>query len=266
MLNSHRWWDLTTTDFEELDMTQVVAIQPVAAIEQHGPHLPVAVDATINEGIVNRAISLLDPKDPVLVLPTSYVGKSDEHIAFPGTLTINWQTLGKSWYDLAKSVSRTGCRKIIFFNSHGGQPQLIDIVCRDLRVDLAMFAVTCSWFSTTDISDLFDPEELLHGIHGGAIETSMMLHLDPQSVRMEHAGNFQSTSIAIAAQNQVLRSEGSVGFGWQTQDLHPSGACGNAGLATAELGREVVERAALVLATLARETVRYPLSALRDRA
>jgi len=265
MLPSHWWWDLTTAQFEALDMSEIVAIQPIAAVEQHGPHLPVSVDATINAGIVARAVALLAPEAPVLVLPAMNVGKSNEHLAYPGTLSLDWSALGKAWFDLGKSVRRAGGRKILFFNSHGGQIQLLDIICRDLRVELDMFAVASSWFSMVDISDLFDETERAHGIHGGAIETSMMLHLAPEKVDMSLAGDFRSASIAIAEGNAVLRSEGSVGFGWQTQDLHPSGACGDASAASAEKGKAIIERAAEALATLALETAGHPLAALRSR-
>lgn len=257
-----RWQDLTTADFSGPAMAAAVAIQPVAAIEQHGPHLPVGVDAMINAGIVERTLGMLPADVPVLLLPPLPVGKSNEHLRFPGTLTVGYETLGRLWLDIGKSVARAGCRRIVFFNSHGGQPQLVDIVCRELRVRLGMFAVACTWFHTVDFSDLFDAQERAHGIHAGAIETSAMLHLHPDLVRMEQAGDFVPLSLAIERENTVLRSEGSVGFGWQMQDLHPSGAAGNAGTATPELGKAIVERAARALATLLAETARYPLDRL----
>lgn len=257
------WWgDFTTTEFAGLDPMATIALLPVAAVEQHGPHLPVRVDAAINDGIVERALAMLAPEARVLVLPALAVGKSNEHLAFPGTLSLSWETLGRAWTEIGESVRRTGCRKIVFFNSHGGQPQLVDIVCRELRVRLGMFAVACTWFQTVRMDDLFGRAELVHGIHAGAVETSMMLHLHPDLVDMSLAEDFVSASVRIEAENAVLRSEGSVGFGWQMQDLHPSGACGNAAAATAELGRELVERAARALATLCAETERYPLDRL----
>jgi creatinine amidohydrolase len=157
-------------------------------------------------------------------------------------------------------VYRAGCRRIIIFNSHGGQPQLIDIVCRELRVRLGMFAVNCSWFNIVDMSDLFDSMELRHGIHGGAIETSIMLHLHPGLVKMSEAGNFASNAEIIERENRVLRVEGAVGFGWQTQDLNGQGVCGNALKADAGVGAVLVERAAQALATLIGEVARFPLA------
>jgi creatinine amidohydrolase len=256
MIGSY-WWDLTTEEFARLDMTRAVALLPVCAVEQHGPHLPVRVDAAINAGIVERALQQLPADLSLLVLPAQNVGKSDEHIAFPGTLSIDHETLGRLWFDLAESVHRTGCSKIIVFNSHGGQPQLIDILCRDLRVRLNMLAVNCAWYDITPMSDLFDAGELRHGIHGGAVETSMMLHLHPSLVKMERAKNFVSRAAAVEAGNAVLRMEGSTGIGWQIQDLNAEGACGDATQADAAKGKELIERAAKALAVLAAEVARF---------
>jgi len=259
---SRNWQDLSTGDFAARDMSAYVAILPVAAIEQHGPHLPVSVDAAINRGILERALQLLPAEAKALVLPALPVGKSNEHRAFPGTLSLSYETLGRVWREIALSVKRAGCRKILFFNSHGGQPQLIDIVCRELRVEDQMFAVACSWFATVDVADLVSEVERVHGIHAGEIETSMMLHLHPELVDMSKARDFPSRAIPIAAENSVLRVEGAVGFGWQTQDLNPWGVCGDATKASAELGRKLVERAARALAKLIGEIESYGLEAL----
>jgi creatinine amidohydrolase len=255
-----QWWDLTTAEFAALDMRAVVALLPVAAVEQHGPHLPVRVDAAINAGILERALGLLPAQITLLILPALPVGKSNEHISFPGTLSLSYETLGKVWYEMAESVHRAGCRRIIFFNSHGGQPQLIDIVCRELRVRLNMLAVACSWYEVTEMADLFGAEELRHGIHGGAVETSMMLHLHPALVKLDRAENFLSNAAVIEAENSVLRVEGSTRFGWQTQDLNAAGACGDATAADAALGGQLIERAAAALSTLIAEVSRAKVS------
>lgn len=259
---SRFWADLSTADFATADMDGLVAVQPVAAIEQHGPHLPVSVDAAISRGIVEAALSRLPGSVPALVLPALPVGKSNEHLAFPGTLSLSYETLGRVWFEIAESVRRAGCRRIIFFNSHGGQPQLVDIVCREARVRLGMFAVACTWFQCVDLSDLFDETECAHGIHAGAIETSVMLHLHPKLVSMEKARDWPSASIRVERENAILRAEGKTGFGWQMQDLQPSGAAGNALAASADLGRTIVDRAADALAVLIAETARYPLTNL----
>jgi len=262
-MSARDWWDLTTEEFTDLDPLRTVALLPVCAVEQHGPHLPVRVDAAINAGILARARQLLPEDVPLLVLPAQNVGKSNEHTAFPGTLSIHYETLGRLWFDLAESVHRGGCRKILFFNSHGGQPQLIDILCRELRVRLNMLAVNCAWFNITPMSDLFDAQELQYGIHGGAVETSIMLHLHPDLVKADRARNFISRAIELDAQNAVLRVEGATGIGWQTQDLNQAGACGDATRADPALGKELIERAARALAELLADVARHPGLSLR---
>ena len=201
---------------------------------------------------------------PALVLPMTSVGKSDEHLAFPGTLTLSHETLGRVWYELGASVHRAGLRKILFFNSHGGQPQVAEIVCRDLRVKLGMFAASAMWPQLIDMQDLFDAAEVKHGIHGGQIETSMMLHLHPELVDMARAENFSPVTVEVERETELL-GRGAAYFGWQAQDLHLSGASGNAAKATAELGKELVERAASGLVKLVEEISNYPLSRLRTR-
>ena len=259
-LKSHWWWDLTTRDFAELNAEEVIAVLPVGAVEQHGPHLPVRVDAAINAGIIARAVELMPPECMALVLPMTPVGKSDEHLAFPGTLTLSHETLGRVWYELGECVHRAGIRKILFLNSHGGQPQLLEIVCRDLRVKLGMFAVTAMWSQLIDVSDLYGADEVRHGIHGGQIETSVMLHLHPGLVAMKHAENFVPLTVQVERESGLLGPKGAAKFGWQAQDLNPKGACGDATKATAELGRITVERAAARLLTLIDDISRYPMS------
>src|SRR3979409_1946777 len=192
------------------------------AVEQHGPHLPVRVDAAINAGIVARAIELMPPDCPALVLPMMAVGKSDEHLAFPGTLTLSYETLARAWFELGESVHRAGIRKLLFFNSHGGQPQLLDIVCRDLRVRLGMFAVSVMWPRLIDMDDLFEADENRHGIHGGQSETSVMLHLHPDLVEMNCAENFVPLSVQIERESEMLGPEGAASFGCQPRHLIPT--------------------------------------------
>lgn len=261
-LKSHWWWDYTTLEFSRMDMSSMVAILPVGAVEQHGPHLPVKVDAAINAGIIERAVAAMTPQTPALVLPAMPVGKSNEHTAFPGTLTLSYETLARLWYEIGESVFRAGCRRIILFNSHGGQPQVMEIVCRELRVKLSMFAVSASWFKLVKSGDLFSATEREFGIHGGESETSVMLHLFPDLVNMQLAENFAPRSIEIAKEYDYLTPEGAVGFGWQAQDLQKAGACGNASLADAARGAIAVERAVAGLLKLIDEVSRYPLDSI----
>lgn len=265
-LKSHWWWDHSTREFASLDMERVVAVLPVGAVEQHGPHLPVRVDAAINAGIVARAVELMPDDLPVLVLPAMPVGKSNEHLGYPGTLALSYETLARLWFDIGESVHRAGGRRLIVFNSHGGQPQVIDIVCRELRVKHGMFAVNAMWSRMIPKGDLFSAHELKHGIHGGEVETSVMRHLHPDLVAMDQAGDFVPLSVTLEREGGVLTPEGGVGFGWQAQDLDASGACGNAAAADAERGAALVERAAEALLRLCREVAAYPLERIVPRS
>ena len=258
------WHELTTRDFAALDTERAVAVLPVGATEQHGPHLPVHVDACINQGLIEATLARLAPDLPVLVLPMQSVGKSNEHIAFPGTLTLSAETLIRVCTEIGESVRRSGIRRLVLFNSHGGQPQVIEIVARDLRVRLRMFAVTVSWWQMGHPAGLIAEDEQRYGIHGGTVETAMMLHLRPDLVRMDLARDFVSAARTIAAENRLLRPLGGVGFGWQAQDLNEAGACGDARAATAELGRQLVDYAATQFAHLLGEVAAYPLARLRD--
>jgi creatinine amidohydrolase len=258
-----RWSDLGWQDFADIDMDRAVALMPVAATEQHGPHLPVSVDSDLNAGIVAAAGAFIPDDLPVYLLPQLPIGKSNEHCAYPGTLTLSATTLIALWTEVAESVLRAGFRRIVLFNSHGGQPQLVDVVVRDLRVRHGVLAVAASSYALGTPEGLFDADEELFGIHAGDIETSMMLHLRPEVVRSDRFDDFPSRGRDIAAGNEVLRLEGSVGIGWMTQDVHPSGAVGDARPATAAKGAQAIEFAARRLTTLLAEVSAYPLSALR---
>lgn len=258
------WEHLTTAQFAARDFARTVVVLPVAATEQHGPHLPVSTDAALGEAILRRAAERLGPDADVLILPMQRIGKSDEHLAFPGTLTVSLDTLRALWRDLARSVARAGARRLILFNSHGGQIALVDIVCRDIRIELGMLAVACSWFRIADVDDLFSAHEIEHGIHGGDIETSMMLAVDPAHVDMSRAEDFTPLTVAIAQSGSPLTAEGRVGFGWQAQDLHPAGVCGDAANATADKGRLVIDRAAEGLVRLIDAARAFNLGALTE--
>jgi creatinine amidohydrolase len=257
------WTAMTSEEFDKVDPETWVALLPVAAIEQHGPHLPVSVDVHINRGVVEAAVRRLARDAPIVILPMLPIGKSNEHQGFRGTLTLTAQTLISLWTEVAESVARAGFRKIVFLNSHGGQPQVVDIVARDLRVRLGMFAVTAQTWSFGLPDGLFSDGEVHFGIHAGEVETSMMMALRPEMVRRERLENFKSAAEDVERNYAFLKSEGSVGFGWMTQDLNPLGAAGDALKADAERGRLSIEHAGQGLAALLQEVSRYPLAALK---
>jgi len=200
---------------------------------------------------------------PVTVLPAMPIGKSNEHISYPGTLTLSAETLIRLWTEISESVARAGVRKLVLFNSHGGQPQIADIVARDLRVRRDMFVVTASTYALGRPAGLFPEAELKHGIHGGSVETSIMMYLHPDLVRRDELANFRPRSLDMEGDYEILTPEGKVGFGWETQDLSLPGACGDASDADAERGKLLVEHSASRFVKLLDEINRYPLSALR---
>jgi creatinine amidohydrolase len=271
-LPSRFWADLCTRDFAQLDPARTIAVLPVAATEQHGPHLPLSVDSVLADGIVAASLPHLAPELSVLFLPTQAVGLSPEHARFPGTLTLRAETVLRLWTDIGESVAAAGVRKLLLFNSHGGQVSVLDLVARDLRARLNLLVYSCSWFNLPlhdsqgqDLNALFSADEHRFGIHGGEIETSMMLALAPQRVQMDQARYFASTAQARAQQFPILGNGRSAKLGWQTQDYHPAGAVGHAATATAAKGEALVQAAGRALAQLLAELDRLPLSTLVDR-
>jgi creatinine amidohydrolase len=271
-LPSRFWADLTTRDFARLQASgaaaQVVAVLPVAAIEQHGPHLPVSVDTTLVDGVIAATLPHLGADLPVLFLPTQQVGKSNEHIRFPGTLTLSPETVIRVWTEIGESVARAGVRKLVLFNAHGGQVSIMDIVARELRTRCDLLVYSTNWYTLplgAAVTGQFTPEEHRFGIHAGDMETSMMLALKPQRVDMAQARDFRSTSQDRAAAFTILGNGTSAKLGWQMQDYNAMGAAGNASLATAAKGRAVVDEAARQLALLLDEVARLPLSTLVDQ-
>lgn len=265
-MNFRYWQDLTTNDFTALDPERTVAVLPVGAIEQHGPHLPVSTDALIAERICALAAADVPEDVPLLVMPTQAIGKSVEHLQFEGTLTHSAETLLHSWMEIGDSVARAGLRKLVFFNGHGGQPQVMEICCRELRIRHDMLCVGSGGGSFGAPPDSTVPgDERRYGIHAGLVETSIMLHLAGEQVRMEHAQDFRGLLADIEADYATLRIIGSTYVGWQAQDLHPLGCSGDARLATAEIGKIYVDHVVSGLTQLLVEVSRYPLSRIRDR-
>ncbi|MDP2016140.1 creatininase family protein [Hydrogenophaga sp.] len=272
MTRSTRFWsDLTTADFASQDLARTIAVLPVAATEQHGPHLPLSVDTDIANGVVAASIPHIAPDLPALFLPTQTVGFSPEHTRFAGTLTLKAETVLRLWTELGECVAASGVKKLVLFNAHGGQVGLMDVVARDLRARLGMLVYSVNWFnlplldeSGRDLNAMFSAEEHRFGIHGGEIETSMMLALSPDKVRMQHAANFASKSQDRAGQFSILGNGKSAKLGWQMQDYNACGAVGNAAAATADKGRAVLDAAGRSLARLLSEIDQLPADTLSD--
>jgi creatinine amidohydrolase len=229
-------------------------VLPVAAVEQHGPHLPLGTDAVINDGIVARTLEMCRNEEfAVLVLPAQCVGHSLEHTSFPGTLDVDTATLLELWCAVARSAARAGVRKMAILNSHGGQKALVDIAAVRLRAELGMLVARANYFAFGMPPGLFSNEEIAYGIHGGEIETSLMLHLAPSLVHLDAAADFPSRAAALARAHAVLGAEKPVGIGWLSEDLNAQGVCGNAAAADASRGQRYLEHLAAQFAILLEE-------------
>ncbi len=263
---THRWDSLRSPQFKTVDASRAVAVLPLGATEQHGPHLPLSVDTVLVEGVVNAALPHLSAQDPVWVLPTQALGLSTEHQAFEGTLTLSPETVIALWCEIGASVARAGFKKMLMFNAHGGNVGLMDVVARELRAQHGLLVYSSSWYNLPlDEAALaqFSAHEHRFGIHGGEIETSMMLALAPDLVDMSQAQNFASSSQERAQRYPVLGNGKSAKLGWHIQDYNPSGAVGNAGAATAAKGQALVKSAGEQLAVLLHELMDLPLSTIR---
>lgn len=218
---------------------QVVIIQPIGAIEQHGPHLPLVVDAAISLGVLGEALKQLEVAIPAYALPPLYYGKSNEHWHFPGTITLSAQTLMAVLMEVATSVYRAGFRKLVLMNSHGGQPQILEIVARDLHQQYEGFVVfpLFTWRVPNVTADLLDARELEQGIHAGDAETSLMLALLPDQVRLDRAMAEYPPELAP---DSLLSLEGKLPFAWTTRDVSRSGVIGDPTTATSTKGDRIL--------------------------
>lgn len=258
---AYRYWDeMATTDFKRLDRDKTIVVMPVASTEQHGPHLPLSVDVRITEGVLNEML-VHSPKDcTILVLPTLPIGKANEHIGFDGTLSLSIETLMGLWTDVAESVFRTGLKKLMILNGHGGQSQVTEIVARDLRIRHNALVVPVNWWSVRPKPSEFSQDEYTYGIHGGAEETSVMMHLHPDLVRSECCANFMPNSLLQREKFPRLFSQG-VRHAWKAEDLQSAGACGDASIANRDDGQKIISNAAQSLAELIEEMAEFQLPA-----
>ncbi len=222
------------------DKENTVIIQPVGAIEQHGAHLPLIVDSAIGMAVVGKALHKLDRSIPAYALPNLYYGKSNEHWHFPGTIALSAQTLLMMLAEIAESIYRAGFRKFVLVNSHGGQPQVMEIAARDLHVKYDDFLIfpLFTWRVPNIAAELLSPKELELGIHGGDAETSVMLSILPEQVKMEAAACEYPRQLPG---DSLLSIEGNLPFAWVTRDLSQSGVMGDPTVATKEKGDRILE-------------------------
>lgn len=261
---SHLWQDWRSPDLAahlaELKTTgrlhQAVAVLPIAATEQHGPHLPLWVDSAIVQTVCDSARAQLPADAPIWFLPTQAIGLSTEHASFAGTLSLRPETALALWQDIATGVAASGVQKLLIFNSHGGNVGLMDVAARQIRAQHGMAVWHSSWFNLpldAATQAPFSAAEQRFGIHAGQSETAAMLHIAPHLVDGAQAQDFASSSQARAQRYPILGDGKSAKLGWLMQDYNPLGAAGKATAATAQQGQTLLTDASAKLVQLLQE-------------
>ena len=264
MMPKRDWTEMAWPEVAAGDTKRWIAVLPVAAVEQHGPHLPLGVDSYIAQAYIARVLPLLPVDLPATFLPIQQIGQSDEHRAFPGTLSFSARTIIGAYTEIGESIHRCGVRKLVIVTSHGGNVAAMDLVARDLRVRLKMLVVTCAWHRFGYPSGTFERMELRHGVHAGDVETSLLLAHRPETVDMARAVAAVPVTVKMAEDFKWLSAFRPVGFGWMTQDLHPTGAVGDATRATAQKGEQALAHGARAFGELLQDIDRFDLKRLAD--
>ena len=241
---------------------QAIAVLPLGATEQHGPHLPFETDTIIAEGVAARARAILPAGLDVAFLTAEPVGYSIEHIDVAGTRTLRFDEAVERWIGIGEDCLARGFSRFVMLNAHGGNSPLMTVVATELRVRHAMLAVATSWTRFGYPRDIVSPREKALGIHGGLIETSVMLALRPDLVDMAKARDFPSAQEGFETDFRHLRAYGPHAFGWKMRDLSPQGVTGNAAAATAQAGEAILDHAAKGFVELLEDVARFDLSTL----
>jgi len=238
---------LTWKQVEALPRESTLLVLPTAAIEQHGHHLPLATDTLINNLLLGKALELIPQELSIYALPPLCYGKSNEHVGFPGTLSVSAQTFMAVVHDLGASIAESGFRKVVLYNTHGGNTSLVDVLARDLRAEFGLR--TFSLFGSAGATfEGVSAQERTYGFHAGEIETAYLLHATPELV---HPNEYTTNYIARVDQPELLKPEGSsANFAWLTKDIAPSGVMGDPSPATAENGERWSKEAAARIAEM----------------
>lgn len=252
------WADLTAPEFAALDRESAVAILPIGAIEQHGPHLAMSVDRDLTMAVLTRALPQINPDLTVLALPVQAIGKSTEHQAFPGTLSLSADTLLRVLQDIAASVHRAGILRLMILNGHGGNRALLELAARDLRAELGLITAHVAWDDLANAESVVGVAEARNGLHAGDVETSAMLAAHPDKVRIDRTEDFGSAHLDWQKSHPDLGlGAAALRPGWLMGDLNPKGAIGNAAAATADKGEALLANAARNLARLIADFARF---------
>ncbi len=239
-----------------------IAVLPLGAHEGHGPHLPLETDTLIAEGVAARLMAVLPAHLPVTVLPVESVGYSPEHLDVPGTRSLDYAEAIERWLAIAGDLRAFGIRKLVLLNAHGGNSPLMTIVATEARIRFDMLAVATAWTRFGQPEGWITPADKAIDIHGGDIETSVMLALHPELVHMDKAERFGSRQVEFAARFAHLRAYGPHAFGWKMSDLNPKGVAGDASAATAEKGERLLAHAVRGLVALLEDVAAFDVDTL----
>lgn len=257
-----RWKD-NVSDLPPAGREDWIAVLPLGATEQHGPHLPFDTDTLIVEGLVERLIPRLPPALPVTFLPVEPVGYSIEHMDVDGTRSLAYDEAVGRWLGIAQDLHQKGIRKFVMLNAHGGNSPLMTIVATEARVRFNMLAVATSWTRFGQPDGWIKPQDKAIDIHGGDIETSVMLALHPDKVDMAKAARFGSAQSDFAKRFKHLRAYGPHAFGWKMSDLNEAGVAGDASAATAERGEQLIAHVVSGIIELLEDVAAFDPSILR---
>jgi len=239
---------------EALPKESTLLVLPTAAIEQHGPHLPLATDTLINNVVLGRALELLPKEMAIYALPPICYGKSNEHIGFPGTLSVSASTFMAVVRDLGASVAASGIKKLVLYNTHGGNSSLVDVMARDLRAEFGLRTFTIFGSAGASFEGL-NPQEKKYGFHAGELETAFLLAATPELV---DTSAYTVNYIARIEDKEILQPEnGAANFAWLTRDIAESGVLGDPRPATAENGEKWLQAAARQVAAGLEAAYRY---------
>lgn len=255
---------LTSEQVRELDKELAAVVLVIAAVEQHGSHLPIATDVVLGVSMLTMAVERLDPSAQLWILPPLPYGRSVEHEDFAGTVTLSQETLTAVVRDVAASVARSGFRRLVLFNSHGGNVSVLETVARDARRATGLMVFPFSMFRIGLLYPQISEQEASWGTHAGEWETSMMLALMPERVDTARAGATSGYATFERAPDH-LGLLGPIPFTWVTADITATGAIGDPSIASVERGREIVElsveKIALTLAEICRFEMPKPAGA-----
>ncbi|WP_336288102.1 MULTISPECIES: creatininase family protein [unclassified Bartonella] len=243
--------------------TPFLALLPLGAHEYHGNHLPFETDWIIAQAFAEALTLQMKKQFHIALLPVEKIGYSVEHMDMSGTQTLTFSDAIERWISIGENCYRKGIKRFLLLNAHGGNSPLMNIVITELRRRFSMLAVATSWSRFGLPLGLMKPSQHHLDIHGGFIETSLMLYLAPEKVHMEKAENFHNKQADMIDSYQYLRAYGSHAFGWKMQDINPQGAAGNASKATAQAGEAIFSHVLCGLRGLLDDINRFKISALQ---